>query len=233
MNGLVFYVLPYFTLLIFIVGLIYRFWVWKKLPQPGFMTLFPAPSKGSGTFTGVVKESLFFPNLFRGDKSLWLMAWIFHASLALIIVGHFRVFTALFDSMMISMGINVNTLSSVSGGLAGVIIFATALLLLLRRLFLTRVREITNFIDYLAIVLILIIVITGDLMRFGAHFDLAITRAYFTGLFTFSLSSAIIPQSSMFMWHFFFVQLLMIYVPFSKLLHFGGIFFTQTAIQKS
>ena len=51
MNGFAFFVggvLPYFAVPIFLVGMIYRLWVWKKSPQPGKMTLFPAPSGVAG-----------------------------------------------------------------------------------------------------------------------------------------------------------------------------------------
>jgi nitrate reductase gamma subunit len=70
-------------------------------------------------------------------------------------------------------------------------------------------------------------------MRFSTHFDLAITREYFANLVTFSVTSAGLPQSSMFVLHFFLAQLLFIFIPFSKILHLGGIFFTQTVIQRA
>jgi nitrate reductase gamma subunit len=197
------------------------------------MTLFPAPKSGSGTFWGVLKQSFFFPGLFKGDRNLWIAAWVFHAALALILVGHLRVFTGLFDRIMISMGINVDSLSANSGGVAGIVILLTGLWLLFRRASIRRVREITNFSDFIALLLVLAIIITGDLMRFGAHFDLAITRAYFFHLVTFTFAGMALPQSGMFWTHFILVQLLVMYIPFSKILHFGGIFFTQSIIQRS
>ena len=68
-------------------------------------------------------------------------------------------------------------------------------------------------------------------MRFGAHFDLNQTRDWFLGLITFS--SVSVPANNAFIWHLFLGQLLFIYIPYSKILHFGGVFFSQTALHRS
>ena len=81
--------------------------------------------------------------------------------------------------------------------------------------------------------LVIAVLVTGDAMRFGTHFDLEITRQYFTQMATFSLTSAALPANSMFTLHFLLAQVLIMFIPFSKVLHFGGIFFTQTLIQKA
>jgi len=224
--------LPYCTIIVFVAGMGYRFYVWSKTPQPGALTLFPAPSGGLGTFLGVIRESFLFPSLFKGDKVLWVFAWIFHITLALIFIGHVRVFTD-FPRLWEALGINADRMSAISGGAAGIIVMVAALLLILRRMVVLRVREISNLPDFLALLLIVAILLTGNIMRFGEHFDLTTTRTYFSHLFTFSLSASSIPQNSMFTLHFLLAQILIMFVPFSKILHFGGIFFTQTLIQKA
>jgi len=42
-----------------------------------------------------------------------------------------------------------------------------------------------------------------------------------------------IPQNGMFIFHLFLAQILIVFIPFSKILHFGGIFFTQALIRRS
>ncbi|MCP4567084.1 MAG: hypothetical protein GY841_05850 [FCB group bacterium] len=236
MERFLFVILPYLVLAVFIIGMAYRIRKWVKTPQPGAVTLFPAPKPGSGLFWNVLKESFLFPDLFRGDKFFWSISWLFHASLALIIIGHLRVVAGVFDRMFISMGMSaegITRMSAVSGGAAGIIIMVAVAFLILRRLSLKRVREISLPADYIALILILAILITGNFMRFGEHFDLAQTRVFFYHLATFSTAGVIVPPNSMFQIHFLLVQLLIVYIPFSKILHFGGIFFTQTIIQKS
>jgi [DsrC]-trisulfide reductase subunit M len=232
LDYLVFVFMPFLTVAVFVLGMGFRIVNWGRTPSPGKMTLFPAPKKGSGTFWGVVKESFFFTGIFRSNKSFWLFTWIFHVSLALIIVGHVRVFTD-FPALWEALNINADQMSAVFGGAAGIVILFFSLMLILRRVSLQRVREISGFADYFALFLILAILVTGNLMRFGEHFDLELTRTYFSQLFTFSLATASIPQNPMFRLHLLLVQLLIIYIPFSKIMHFGGIFFSQSLIQRS
>jgi len=223
-------VLPYLAILIFLAGMIYRFSSWFKTPQPGKMTLFPAPESKT---KGILAETLLFPSLFRGDKVLWAFSWVFHVTLALVFLGHVRVFTALIDRMLMAMGMSpeaITAMSATSGGAAGIVLLATGILLLFRRLAIQRVREISGVPDFFALLLLIAIVVTGDIMRFGAHFDLGQTRTWAWSLLTFS---PVIPENGVFLIHALLAILLIMYIPFSKVLHFGGIFFTQALVKRS
>ena len=221
-------ILPYLTVLVFIVGMVYRISVWLKTPQPGKMTLFPAPDSPTG---GVLTEILFFPSLFKGDKILWFFSWFFHVTLALVFLGHIRVFASFVDEILLALGMSpegFDTMSAGAGGVAGIILFATGVLLLLRRVAVQRVREISGIPDFFALLLLIAIICTGDIMRFGAHFDLEQTRIWAKSLITFS---PVTPQNSMFLVHALMAMLLIIYIPFSKILHLGVIFFTQSLVR--
>jgi len=225
-------ILPYITVIVFVVGIAYHFYIWKKLPKPK-MTLTPAPKQGLPRYIALLKETFFFRSLFKGDKSLWIFSWVFHAMLALIFIGHLRVITWLPDNILASFGMtteNINTMSQLSGGIAGIVILVMIFVLLGRRIFTNRVREISLKGDYIALILIILVLVTGDAMRFVAHVDLSLTREYFLSLVTFSAIS--IPENSWFISHYFLAQILIMYMPFSKLLHFGGIFFTEALIQE-
>ena len=109
-------ILPYLAVALFVVGVAYRLLVWRRVPQPALMTLYP--TEGAG-FRALVKEALFFPSLFRGDKALWVFAWSFHVALALAFVGHLRVVTGAIDRGLALVGIGAGgtaTLSAVAGG---------------------------------------------------------------------------------------------------------------------
>ena len=71
-------------------------------------------------------------------------------------------------------------------------------------------------------------------MRFGAeHFDLALARDYFAGLATFSnVMDMTILTNNVFLLHMCLAFALIMVIPFSKILHFGGIFFTHQLIRK-
>ena len=220
-------VLPYVAVAVFIVAMAHRLYTWKKLAAPS-MTLFPAPADE--------KEAMLFRSLFGGDRVLWAFAWVFHVVLLLIFVGHLRVFTNV-DAVLIASGMSdesIKTMSAGVGGAAGVVILVATVLLLARRLALPRVREITGLADYLALLLIGAIIITGNMMRFGAeHLDLTLTREYFASLATFSgVAGQPALENNTFMLHMGLAFLLIMIIPFSKILHFGGIFFTHQLIRK-
>lgn len=222
-------VLPGVVVVVFIIGMVYRIRAWVKTPQPGKMTLFPA---GEGTVKSVVAEAVFFPGLFKGDRTLWLFAWVFHVTLALAFVGHLRVVTGIVDRLLLRMGMSeagVAALSANAGGAAGIILLGTGALLLIRRTTVNRIREISGVPDFFALLLLIAIILTGDLMRFGQHFDLDQTRVWAASLLWFSPQ---VPQNGLFLTHILLAFFLIMYIPYSKILHFGGIFFTQTLIKR-
>ena len=228
-------VLPYAAVTVFVVGMIYRLSTWKRLASPP-MTLFPAPPTGSSNAINTLQEAFLFKSLFSGDRVLWILAWAFHAVLALIALGHLRVFTNV-DAIFMAFGMSeehIQTMSSVAGGAAGIVILLILMLLLVRRLTLPRVREVTGPADYIALGLLATIIITGDLMRFsGHHFDLALTREYFAALATFSSVDGMEAlTNNMFLLHMCLAFVLIMMIPFSKILHLGGIFFTHQLLRK-
>jgi nitrate reductase gamma subunit len=223
-------VLSYLVVPVFIAGMGYRFWVWSKTPQPAKMTLFPA---GGSTFREVLAEVLFFPSLFRGDRVLWFFSWFFHATLAIVLMGHLRLFTRAIDRILGMVGMSPNGLdmmSTVGGGIGGIVLLITGGSLLWRRLAIPRVREITGIPDFLANLLVIAIIVTGDFIRFSEHFDLEQTRVWVASLLSFS---PVVPKNGLFLLHLALVQVLIMFIPFSKILHFGGIFFTHALIKRS
>ncbi len=222
-------VLPILAVAVFVVGMIHRIRTWVRAPQPGKLTLFPAPDAPGKS---VLAEAVLFPSLFRGDRSLWLFAWVFHVTLALVALGHLRVVTSLVDRILMGIGMSEEGIASMSatvGGVAGIVLLGTGALLLIRRLTIRRVREISGFPDFFAVLLLIAIILTGDLMRFGSHFDLALTRQWFWSLLSLSPQ---VPENGVFLVHILLAFLLIMYIPFSKILHFGGIFFTQSLIKR-
>jgi nitrate reductase gamma subunit len=226
-------ILPYITILVLVVGLAMRLMKWNKAPV-GKMTIFPGASSTGEMITQIGKEVLIFRGLFKGNKGLWVGSWLFHAMLAFICVGHIRV---VWEALFFLPPEGQKMVSAATGGTFGVIILLAATYLFARRLMVGSVREISDVEDYVALVLIVAIVLTGDAMRFlpVAHIDLATaTRPYFTALFTFgAMGTMEVPSNPWFLAHFFLAQLLFLYMPFSKFLHIPGVFYSQALIQKA
>ena len=190
------------------------------------MTLFPAPESYGNRFIEVLKETFLFKRLFHGDLSLWLLGGLFHLMLAITLIDHY-------DRILAFMGLTSGSIFMIpflSGGPTGIFILIFVVFLLIRRFTVNLVAQVSSLGDYFALILILAVVTTGDALRFMSHFDVIIMREYFTGLLTFSYKG--LPENQWFVIHYLLGQILIIYIPFSKILHLGGIFFTQAAVHK-
>jgi nitrate reductase gamma subunit len=189
-------------------------------------------------------EVLLFRSLFRNtkvelregpriaygsDKYLWLGAMAFHWCLLIIFLRHFRFFTepvigfvTWFQKIDGLFDITVPTLY-----LTTVIIVIALLYLLARRVFNPQVRYISLIADYLALFLILGVVLSGIWMRYFDKVNIVKVKEFAMGLFSFS---PVVPEGigSIFYIHLFFVCILIMYFPYSKLMHMAGVFFSPT-----
>lgn len=224
-------VLPYVAITTFVAGIAYRFSNWSKATQPGKLTLYPTKGWDTGT---AVQEALFFPNLYQGDRLLWVLAWSFHAALLFAFLGHLRVVTGLLDSAMLALGLstaNIGILSTMAGGVAGIVLIIAVSALLLRRLLVQRAREISGGTDFLALLLLGAVIASGNLMRFGSSpVELAETRVWALSLVKFSPA---VPTNPTVLLHAFCAELLILYLPLSKLMHFGGLFYTLALVRRT
>ena len=224
-------VLPFVTLVVLVFGLVFRIRRWMKAAVAN-MALFPAASDGKKEMTSkIVGEILLFKTFRKEHKYLWWSTWLFHASLVLILLGHTRVVTDWPLRVLFGMSPGaIHSLSLWSGGAVGILVMVTGLLLLFRRLTLQRVREISTGEDLFVIGLLLLIIVTGNTLRFSGDFDIAVAQTYFASLFTFGAIQ--VPASTVFLVHFLLVQVLLMYLPFGKLLHIPGIFFSKPLLAK-
>jgi len=224
-------VMPFLTLVVLILGLGYRMRRWQKAAVAN-MALFPAASKSRGEmWRKLVGEIFLFSTFRKENRQLWSQTWIFHGCLALILLGHTRLITDWPLRVLFGMSKGaVDSLSAWAGGICGILAMLTCLFLLGRRFTQQRVREISTGEDYSAIGLLLLILVTGNTMRFFTHFDVTAAQAYFASLFT--LGPILVPRDPMFLLHFLLVQLLLIYLPFGKLLHIPGIFYSKPLLAK-
>ncbi|MEW5871850.1 MAG: respiratory nitrate reductase subunit gamma [Chloroflexota bacterium] len=213
--------LSYFAAIAFIAGLIWRLVGYLRTPMPWPTVTTPAPETETGAVGRVIGDVLFFPNLFKADKWLWGGAWVFHVALAAILFRHLRYFTYPVPSLVL----NMETVALFFGYLFGLAI----IYLFWRRLALPRTLYISNVPDYFALVLLGLIAGTGITVSYWMHVYILDVKAFILGLMT--LHPVPPPQHPLFLLHLFLVLVLMLYFPFSKLLHAGGIFFSPTQHQ--
>ncbi|MEW8584694.1 MAG: nitrate reductase, partial [Candidatus Thiodiazotropha sp.] len=77
--------------------------------------------------------------------------------------------------------------------------------------------------------LLLVIGLSGATMTFLVHTDVVAVKEFFTGFWTFSGGD--LPMDPLLLVHLTLVAVLMLLLPFSKLLHIPGVFFSPTRNQ--
>ena len=252
-------IIPYLSVLLFFVGFTWRIFDWMKSPVPFRIPTTCGQAKSlkwikrdelespSG-FWGVVGrmslEVLFFRSLFRNNKAeiapgpslayasskwLWMAGLIFHWSLLVIVLRHYRFFLASIPGF-------VEFLESIDGFLQITLptLYITDLLLVLavtflvlRRLASAQMRIISLSTDYFPLFLILAIALSGISMRYLDKVDIVAVKVLVQGLVSFQFDA---PGEigAIFYVHLFLVCVLASYFPFSKLMHMGGIFLSPT-----
>lgn len=226
--------LPCLAFAVFTGGLAWRIAGWLRRPVPVSLTL-SAGATGTGRRAAeMAAELCLFRSLWRGERRLWLWAWLMHGSLVVILAGHVVGIASLGEQFCrLGASPQVSRLLSHGLGVGAGLIFAGSLAALwLRRMSIPELRRISDPGDHLALALLAAIAMSGMLMRLpGAGVDLAAAGAYLGGLFTFRPSP--IPRNALFLVHFTLVNLLLIYFPFSKLVHGIGGFVNQAMLTGS
>ncbi|GAB4545944.1 MAG: sulfate reduction electron transfer complex DsrMKJOP subunit DsrM [Anaerolineae bacterium] len=213
--------LSYFAGLTFIIGLLWRLWGYLRTPMPWPEVTTPAPETEGGAVLRVLGDVLIFPNLFKADKFLWAGAWVFHVALFAILFRHLRYFTYPVPGIVLYM----EPVALLFGYIFGV----AALYLLWRRLALPRSLYVSGLPDYFALFLLGAIAGTGIMVSYWAHVYLVDVKAFILGLLT--LHPVPPPLHPLFLIHYLLVLVLLLYFPFSKLLHAGGIIFSPSRNQ--
>ena len=206
---------------ILVAGLAIKIAQYARTPVPLKIPTTPAPVTRVGVAGRLVREVVLFESLFKASKWTWLFGWIFHAALLVVLVGHLRYFTEpVWSPIALVQGIVPYAGIAMIAGLAG---------LWARRFLVDRVRYISTPSDHLMLALLVAIGGTGVAMRFGIHTDIVALKAFALGLVRFDWQP--IPSDAVLLLHLGLVAALMAVLPFSKLLHAPGLFFSPTRNQ--
>ncbi len=227
---LVFVILPYLAITCFIIGVIYRVLLWTRAPSAAnAFTVFPGVTGGKGKLAfEVSKEITTFSRLFKADKKLWVGAWFLHFGILMALIGHTRL---LFEWPFVWEILDFDSdtkdnITLISGSLAGLVILATLVYLLLRRLR-GAVYQTSNIEDYFVLLLLLNIGITGMAMRLFEHVEMESYREWL-GDFLLLRMPTVVPELGLYLLlHFLSVLLLIALLPYTKLFHLGGVFITM------
>ncbi len=211
----------WFATAVIILGLAFKIRQYWATPAPLKIPTTPAPTTKSGVVYRMAKEVIVFESLFKSNKWIWLFGWMFHFSLFLVLARHIRYFQE-------QPWFWVNIIQPF-GKYAAFGMVIGLLGLLARRIVVDRVRYISSPSDYLMLIMLIFIGISGLMMQLVLHTDIIAVKEFFLAWMGFSIAE--LPDSFPLMVHLSLVALLMIVFPFSKLLHAPGVFFSPTRNQ--
>lgn len=203
-----------------------------------------SPYTPIATVGRMILEVLAFRSLFRNSsieinnerglvqwssKWLWLFAILFHYCFLVIFIRHFRFFVEPVPFVLTAvetldglMQIGVPRFYMTDAAILGALLF-----LLGRRLCVGKLRYISLPGDYFPLLLLLGLVGSGIWMRYFGKTDIASVKVLTMGLVTLH---PVLPEgiSPIFFVHLCFLSVLLMYFPFSKLMHMGGVFLSPT-----
>ncbi len=206
---------------VFLLGLIVRLVQYWRLPVPFNIPIMPAPKSRLGVLGRLLNETFLFKSLFRASKWTWVFGWTMHLALVLLLGKHlFYIYSV--------PPVWVAWLMSVGHWLFALFLFGL-FGLLLRRIVVQRVRLISAPSDYLMLVLLIAIAISGYSMHSGAAVNLVEVKYFVAGLLSFEWRQ--LPTDWRLVIHLLLVSVLLFVFPFSKLLHAPGLFFAPTLNQ--
>lgn len=214
-------ILLYIATLLFVVGLIHRIRGYACTPAPLKIPTTPAPTTTGGVVLRMTREVVFFESLFKANLWTWGLGWLFHASMALVVLRHLRYFTEPVWSWVAFI--------QPFGIYAGITMLLGLCGLWVRRLFVERIRYISTPSDHLMLLLLICIAGSGLLMQFVVHTDVIAVKSFFQGLMHFSIQP--LPADAVLILHLLSVVVLLVIFPISKLLHAPGVFFSPTRNQ--
>jgi nitrate reductase gamma subunit len=218
---LLFVILGYAAIAVFLIGVLAKVWKYGTTPAPLKIPQTPAPVTAAGVPTRVLSEVVLFKSLFKSNRVIWLAGYVFHIGLLLAVIKHYRFLFAAapaglsyFDTLEFYPGLIM------LGGLA---------LLFVLRLIVDRTMFISVMTDYVLLILLIAIAGTGTLAKHFFRVDLTQVKEFMMGLIAFNPKD--FPTETIFIIHFSLVLLLLLYFPFSKLMHAAGLFFSPTRNQ--
>ena len=237
----------YLAFVIFVVGFLYRVIKWANIPVPlnivttgrGYLD---NPQTRTASVLRMAFEVLLFRSLWKNtrynlethenesNRVLWLGALAFHISFVLIVLRHLRLVIEPFPSWMATIRATEAIGPSVPGlQYTSLLVIAALSYLLARRIINPELRYISILGDYFIVLLILSIAFSGVIVAYYKLVGIVAIKTWLLSLLAFNI---VAPSFHWFFYvHFFLVALLLVYFPFSKLMHAPGVLFSPTRNQ--
>ncbi|MGQ7845931.1 respiratory nitrate reductase subunit gamma [Granulosicoccus sp. 3-233] len=200
----------------------WRLLQWARTPSPLPIPLAPAPRTRLAVAGRLLLEFLLFRSLARANPTTWLASMAFHYGLLLVLMVHLRL---LFEQLPLWLLPFIR----ISGWATLAMVIGLSVLLL-RRFRVDRLRYISAPSDYLHLVLLLCIALSGAALKRLWPSDLHAVGVFLRGALTFNTEG--LPVQAGLWLHLGLALLLILIFPISKLLHGAGVLFSPSFNQR-
>ena len=194
-----------------------------------FRSLFRNSAARKSTVNGLPRITYY------SSKWLWVFALLFHYSMLVILVRHFRFVLEPVPFLIAALEFldGLFQIGHPRFYLTSALILLGLTGLLGRRLYTEKLRHISLPADYFALFLLFGVVLSGIFMRYFGKVDIAAVKTMIMGIVTLKPIMPAKPIGNIFFIHVGFVSCLLMYFPFSKLTHMAGIFLSPTRNMKT
>ena len=204
-----------------LVGSFYRLFNILKTPIARPIAITPAAKSRWGVLGFMLIETLTFRSLFKASFVTWVFGWLFHICLLFTLLIHLRFVSVPAPNLTVWLMPYTSLISyGLVLGLVG---------LLIRRLFVDRVRYVSSLSDYMHIILLLFIAAIGILMAARNTVNVYEVMLFVQGLFT--TGSTVLATNYLLFMHVLGACVLLLIYPFSKLFHGPLLWFNPTRSQ--
>lgn len=191
------------------------------------LCIFDQKKLGTSRWLKLGKDSFVFPQVLDIDRRMWVFIISLHLAGIALFVGHLRLIFELTPLANMLGDRGMEQFAFLTGGTVGIILLITVLYFLIRRLT-PPGKNISAPEDYFLLILVLLVIFSGDYMRFFGDIPGTAYRQYFRSIFSFNPYVLTILDTATARWslgiHVMFANMLIFYFPLSKLVHFAGSF---------
>jgi nitrate reductase gamma subunit len=197
----------------FLIICVYRFFTWQTAPKNLEWELFPLPKNIIDKAFIMLKEILFMDLIRNHNKKLWFQSIIMHYGFYLMVIWGF----------LVILGFNASGI----GLLASYLMLCGSLLLFLSRLMIKNLRIISTSKQYFNLIFIFLVSLS---FIFVGFFDIFKSDFLYT-ILAFNMGNAVMNHNLIFYIAFFAMEIFIIYVPSSSMVHFFAKYFTWDKIR--
>jgi len=213
------YALLFYTaILALAAGFASRIWQYLRKRPPLTVSTVDPDEGPAAKAVRLYTEVVFLRSTFFTDRLAWIFGACFHFGILLVVIRHLRY--ALDPSWAGPLWYGV-IIAQPFGLYGGFVMLFGVLGFWARRMLVKELRERSTVSDYLMLALLTAIPIVGYINNW-VHTDVIAVKTFFIGLATFNWQP--LPSDPLLLTHMWLVAVLMVALPFSKLLHMPGVF---------